>query len=231
MSVPLTLSPPEAHHVAEPVTRENVYNMDLEQLLQHFNSGRPLRNDSEAHALLVRFSNEAMRITAKLNGSYHAREEVRALVSELTGKRVDETFTLFPPFYTDFGKNISIGKNVFINSCCNFQDQGGITIKDGALIGHKVVLATINHGFAPEKRHWNYMAPIVIGAGVWIGSNATVLQGVTIGDNAIVAAGAVVTRDVAPGIIVGGTPAKCIKTVADAEKERLSRLSCGSLPG
>ena len=193
--------------------------MDLKQLLEHFNSGRPVKGGTEMHSLLVRFSNEAMRITAELNGAYHEPGEVRALFSELTGRAVSETFTLFPPFYTDFGKNIAIGENVFINACCNFQDQGGISIGDGALIGHKVVLATVNHGFAWEKRQLNYPAPIVIGRNVWIGSNATILQGVTIGDNAVVAAGAVVTKDVAPETIVGGVPARFIKTVAEAEKE------------
>ncbi|TVM30595.1 acyltransferase [Oceanidesulfovibrio marinus] len=193
--------------------------MNLDDLLEYFNNGQAVQGGTEIHSLLVHFSNEAMRITAELNNSYHTPEQVRALMSELTGKQVDETFTLFPPFYTDFGKNLSIGNNVFINSCCNFQDQGGITIKDGALIGHKVVLATINHGYTREKRHWNYPAPIVVGQNVWIGSNATVLPGVTIGDNAIVAAGAVVTKDVAPDEIVGGVPAKFIKTVSEAEKE------------
>lgn len=196
--------------------------MDLKDLLEHFNNGLPVEGGTDIHGLLVKYSNEAMKITAELNGSYHEPERVRALMSELTGRRVDETFTLFPPFYTDFGKNITIGKNVFINSCCNFQDQGGVTIKDGALIGHKVVLATVNHGFAPEKRQMNYPAPIVIGKNAWIGSNATILQGVTVGDDAIVAAGAVVTRDVAPGTIVGGVPAKFIKTVAEAEEESLA---------
>ncbi len=194
--------------------------MDLKQLLEIFNSGRPIKAGSEEHMALVKYSNEAMRITAELNGSYHNPEEVRKVMSELTGKQLDESFMLFPPFYTDFGKNIHIGKNVFVNSCCNFQDQGGIFIKDGALIGHKVVLATINHGYAPENRQLNYPAPIVIGKNVWIGSSSTILQGVTIGDDAIVAAGAVVTRDVAPGTIVGGVPAKFIKTVADAEKSK-----------
>lgn len=192
--------------------------MDLKDLLEHFNNGLPMRGGTDLHALLVRYSNEAMRITAELNGSYHTPDEIRTLMSELTGKRIDETFRLFPPFHTDFGKNIDIGKNVFINACCNFQDQGGVTIMDGALIGHQVVLATINHGFAPEKRQWNLPAPIVIGRNVWIGSHATILQGVTVGDNAIVAAGAVVTRDVPPGTIVGGVPAKHIKTIAEAEK-------------
>ncbi len=193
--------------------------MELAQLLERFNSGEPVKGESDIHRLMLRYSNEAMRITAELNNAYHEPDEVRALMSELIGKDVDETFTIFPPFHTDFGKNISIGKNVFINSCCNFQDHGGITIGDGALIGHKVTLATINHGFAPEKRHWNYMAPITIGKNVWIGSNAMVLPGVAIGDNAIVAAGAVVTKDVAPDVIVAGTPAKRIKTIAEAEKK------------
>ena len=89
---------------------------------------------------------EAMKITCELNGSYHEPAEIRALFSMLIGKPVEETFMLFPPFYTECGKNITIGKNVFINSGCRFQDQGGITIGDGALIGHNTVLATLNHG-------------------------------------------------------------------------------------
>lgn len=194
--------------------------MDLRQLLELFDNGLPIEAGSEAHSLLVRYSNEAMRITADLNNAYHTPDEVRVLMSALTGREVDETFMLFPPFYTDFGKNITIGKNVFINACCNFQDQGGITIKDGALIGHKVVMATVNHGIAPEKRQLNYPAPIVIGKNVWVGSNATILQGVTVGDDAIVAAGAVVTRDVAPGTIVGGVPARFLKTVVEAAGEQ-----------
>ena len=120
---------------------------------------------------------------------------------------------MFPPFYTDCGKNLKIGKNVFINSGCRFQDQGGITIGDGALIGHNVVLATINHDLDPARRGDNLPAPIVIGEGVWIGANATVLPGVTIGDHAVVAAGAVVTKDVPADMVVGGVPAKTIRRI------------------
>jgi len=191
--------------------------MDLKRLLDHFNNGLSMEAGSDLHGVLVHFSNEAMRITAELNGSYHSQEEIQSLMSELTGKPVDTTFTLLPPIYSDFGKNISIGKNVFINACCNFQDQGGVIIKDGAFIGHKVVFATLNHGYSQETRRHIYPAPIVVGENAWIGSSATILPGVTIGDNAIVAAGAVVSKDVAPGTIVGGVPAKFIKTVADAE--------------
>ncbi|MDR2674969.1 MAG: hypothetical protein LBC18_08910, partial [Opitutaceae bacterium] len=95
-------------------------------------------------------SQEALRLTAELNGAYHTPEEIRRLMEKITGRPVDKTFGLFPPFHTDCGKNIRLGRRVFINSCCCFQDQGGITIGDGALIGHHVVLATLNHDFPPE---------------------------------------------------------------------------------
>ena len=106
-----------------------------------------------------------------------------------------------------------VGERVFINMGCKFQDQGGITIDEGALIGHNVVLATINHDLDPAKRQSMSYAPIHIGKNVWIGANATVLAGVTIGDGAVVAAGAVVTKDVEPNTIVGGVPAKVIKKI------------------
>ena len=115
--------------------------------------------------------------------------------------------------HTDCGKNTIVGERVFINMGCKFQDQGGITIDEGALIGHNVVLATINHDLDPAKRQSMSYAPIHIGKNVWIGANATVLAGVTIGDGAVVAAGAVVTKDVEPNTIVGGIPAKVIKKI------------------
>lgn len=156
---------------------------------------------------------EAMKITAVLNQGYHEPEEIRALMEKLTGAPIDELFRMFPPFYTDCGKNIHIGKNVFINCGCHFQDQGGIYIGDGALIGSQVVLATINHGRKPEERADNIPAPIRIGKRVWVGSHATILPGVSVGDGAIVAAGAVVTKDVPPNTVVGGVPAKVIGQV------------------
>lgn len=157
---------------------------------------------------------EAIRIGMELNNQYHTPEEIREIMGRLTGKKIDETFRLFPPFYTDFGKNITIGKDVFINSGCHFQDQGGITIGDGSLIGHNVVLATINHDLNPANHRKNHYAPIRIGCSVWIGSNATILPGVTIGDWAVVAAGAVVAKDVPANTIVGGVPARILKNVS-----------------
>lgn len=191
--------------------------MELIDFLKHLNGQKTVIGNSEIHQFMHKVSNEAMKITAELNGRYHEPEEIRTLFSELIGKPVDQSFGLFPPFYTDCGKNITIGKNVFINSGCHFQDQGGITISDGVLIGHNVVLATLNHDFSPKKRSTLHPAPIVIGKNVWIGSNATVVPGVTIGNGSIVAAGAVVTKNVPENVVVGGVPAKIIKRLDTEE--------------
>lgn len=187
--------------------------MNLQEYLARLNRGESVRGGSEMHAFMTEMSHEAMKITAELNGSYHTAEEIRQLFSELIGKPVDASFGMFPPFYTDCGKNITVGKNVFINTGCRFQDQGGIRIGDHVLIGHNVVLATLNHDFAPYNRATMHPAPIHIEDRVWIGANATVVPGVTIGENSIVAAGAVVTKDVPPNTIVGGVPAKVLKWI------------------
>lgn len=191
--------------------------MDTEEFLKYMESGKTVIANSEIHKYMVKLSNEAMKITFELNSSYHTPEEICKLFSMLTGKPVNEGFGMFPPFYTDCGKNITVGKDVFINSCCCFQDQGGIKIGDGALIGHNVVLATLNHGFIPEERKNTIPKPIVIGKNVWIGSNSTVLGGVTIGDNAIIGAGSLVNKDVPQNIIAAGVPAKIIKSIYDKE--------------
>ena len=193
--------------------------MDMNEFMELVKRGEPIVGGTEAHALLVRCSNEAMRITAELNGAYHEPEKVRELFSRLIGKDVDESFFMFPPFYTDFGKNITIGKNVFFNTGCTFQDRGGIIIGDGTLLGQNVVLSTLNHGFTPEKRNTTYPFPIVIGKNVWICANATVVPGVMIGDNAVIAAGAVVTKDVPENAVVAGIPAKIVRYIDTDEKE------------
>ena len=187
--------------------------MELKELLEHFNNGDTLGEDFEVIELMRYYSRQAQKITMEINTKFHEPDALAELFSDLIGKPVGEHFGLFPPFYTDFGKNITIGDNVFINAGCKFQDQGGIFIDDGALIGHGVVLATLNHDLDPARRQQLHPAPIRIGKKVWIGAGAVITSGVTIGDNAVVAAGAVVNRDVEAGTIVGGVPAKFIKRI------------------
>ena len=173
--------------------------------------GHVLAN-SEAHNFMTESALAAIGITMQLNQT-NDPTELRRIFSQLIGKLVPDSFMLFPPFHTDFGKNITVGEGSFINSGCHFQDQGGITIGKDTLIGHNVVLATIDHDLHPARRKDMYLSPIVIGDNVWIGSNATVCRGVTIGDNAVVAAGTVVTKDVPANAVVGGVPAKILKFI------------------
>ena len=201
--------------------REKAYEyMTIQEFRDYMASGKPVVGGSDVHMMFHQLSQEALKITAEINGKYHTPEQLHTLLERLWGRKVPKTVGMFPPFHTDCGKNTVVGERVFINMGCKFQDQGGITIDEGALIGHNVVLATINHDLDPAKRQSMSYAPIHIGKNVWIGANATVLAGVTIGDGAVVAAGAVVTKDVEPNTIVGGVPAKVIKKIEVEKKNR-----------
>ena len=162
---------------------------------------------------VVRQVQRAIACTERLNRiPYEDGEAIRAAWSELTGQQVDETFHLIPPVYSEQGRNIQVGRNVFINQGCVLNDIGGITIGDEALLGPRVSLISSGHPLDPGTRRTVITAaPIVLERNVWIGANATVLQGVTIGADAVVAAGAVVTRDVAPATLVAGVPARFVR--------------------
>ena len=190
--------------------------MTAEQFKAQMKKQAYIQANSEMHLHMHEAAERARRITAEINNSFRTAEELRKLFSELIGEKVDDSFGLFPPFYADYGQNITVGKNVFINSGCCFQDQGGIEIGNNVLIGQQVVIATLNHDLIPEKRANMLPAPVKIGNGVWIGAHATILSGVTIGDGAVVAAGAVVTKDVHSNTVVVGVTAKIIKTIKES---------------
>lgn len=185
--------------------------MDKDGFLEFIKSAGYIEAGSEAHLCMHDMSERARRITCKINNDYRTKAEIFALMDELTGGKVEEGFTLFPPIYADCGYNLHIGKNVFVNSGCCFQDHAGIYIGEGSMIGHQVVFATLNHDLDPAKRQSMIPRPIRVGKNVWIGSHATILQGVSIGDNAVIAAGAVVTSDVEANTAVAGVPARAIK--------------------
>jgi acetyltransferase-like isoleucine patch superfamily enzyme len=136
----------------------------------------------------------------------------RSAFEELIGKPVGDRFTLIPPFYTDYGLNITVGHAVFIGYECMFTGHGAIDIAEEVMIANKVNLVTAGHPVEPDKRRdFITVAPITIERNVWISTAATVLPGLTIGADAVVAAGAVVSRDVPPATLVGGVPATVIR--------------------
>lgn len=194
--------------------------MHLSEFLDRVGRGETFDAGSPAHALMHETAQEALRITADLNTGYRTPEEVRSLLSRLTGAPVEESVTVFPPFYCEFGKNLRFGRGVFVNTGCSFQDTGGITIGDGSLIGHGSIITTLNHGVEPARRGDMIPGPVVIGRDVWLGARVTIVPGVTIGDGAIVGAGAVVTKDVPARAIVGGVPAKLIRMIEETEEPR-----------
>ena len=185
--------------------------VQLQEFLDHVNAGRLIEGGSEAHEFMHAASQEALRTLAELNGAYRSPHEVRALLSRLTGREVAASVTVFPPFYSEFGKNLTFGEGVFINMGCRFQDTGGISIGDGSLIGHGSTLTTLNHSMDPARRADMEPAPVTIGRNVWLGANVTVVPGVTIGDGAVIGAGAVVTKDVPADTIAAGVPARVIR--------------------
>ncbi|GAA4454584.1 sugar O-acetyltransferase [Nibrella saemangeumensis] len=182
-------------------------------IFERMRAGEPLRRDDPEYARFAEVVNQTIRLCVQMNATATDVDQVRARLSEITGTEVDASTTVFPPFYTNFGRFIRLGKNVFINHNCSFLDIGGITIEDDVQIGPCVNLTSENHPLDPGDRKTVLPKHIVIKQNAWIGAGVTILPGVTVGENAIVAAGAVVSRDVPPNTVVAGVPAKIVKSL------------------
>ena len=152
----------------------------------------------------------AERWMARYNASGAATAgELHALLAERL-HRVGNNAVIRPPFFCDYGSNISLGDGVFLNFNCVILDVVEVTIGDRTQIGPAVQIYTADHPRDAATRHagLEFGRPIRIGSDVWIGGGAIILPGVSIGDGALVGAGSVVTRDVAPDAIVTGNPAR-----------------------
>jgi acetyltransferase-like isoleucine patch superfamily enzyme len=189
---------------------------DKRDIFQRMLAGEPLRREDPEYARFAEVISRTIRLVTELNASAQDVDHVRRRLSEIIGTEVDGSTAVFPPFHTNFGRFIRLGKNVFINHACSFLDMGGITIEDDVMIGPKVNLITEDHPLDPKDRKTVLPRPIVVKRNAWIGAAATILPGVTIGENAVVAAGAVVSRDVPPDTVVAGVPARVVKALGPA---------------
>ena len=186
--------------------------MQVKDIFERLGNGETISsNDAEAYKMREA-SFATKKLLVQLNNSSDA-SEIRNLLSLITGSEIDETVVVFTPLYINYGKHTKIGKNVFINFDCVFLDLGGITIEDNVLIAPKVSLLTESHPLNHNERQSLIPKPIHIKKNVWIGANATILQGVTIGENSVVASGSLVSGDVTDNVVVGVIPAKIIKNV------------------
>jgi len=170
----------------------------------------------EADAFLANIK-RTMAITPAINRlTFDDADEVRALFSELTGRKVDDSFRLIPPFYTAFGLKIRVANRVFINQNCTLYDLAEISIGDDVMIGPNVSIITEGHPVAPSQRRAYVIGkPVVIEKNVWIAVGATIVGGVTVGENSVIAAGSVVTKDVPPNTLVEGNPSRVIRSIGD----------------
>lgn len=187
----------------------NVHHTDIFQRLLN---GEAVPFSDPDYSRIIEACNETRKLLVQLNAAANG-EEIINLLRKITGFDVDATTMIFPPFQVNYGKNTTIGKNVFINFDCTFLDLGGITIDDHVMLAPKVSLLSEGHPVATNDRQTLTAGKIHIKKNVWIGAHATILQGVTIGENAVVAAGAVVSTDVPANTVVGGIPAKHIKNI------------------
>lgn len=183
--------------------------------MSHEDGTRIIPRRTPESAAMVASVKRAMALTPALNRlAYDDADAIRAVFSDLIGRKVDDGFSLIPPFYTTGGENIRVGRNVFINQNCTMYDLGGIDIADDVMIGPNVSIITSGHPIEPSQRRAFVIAkPIVIERNVWIAACVTIIGGVTIGENSVVAAGSVVTHDVPPNSFVGGNPARIIRSI------------------
>ncbi len=155
-------------------------------------------------------------------------EEKQAALEALIPSAKGKDLGVFAPFYCEYGVNIHVGKNCFVNFHATFLDVAPITLGDKVWIGANVTIATPMHPLLarertcleyPDGHHdLEYAAPVTIGDGCWICSGATICGGVTIGENTVVAAGAVVTKDMPANCLVGGVPARVIRPLEEEDQ-------------
>ena len=166
---------------------------------------------------LIKMRQEARGFLDELNRSVQdVKDGERLALCHKLFAKVGDGLWLQPPFYCDYGKNIEVGTNVYFNFNCVVLDVAKVIIGSNVLIGPNVQIYTASHPINVDERNsgQEFGKPIVVGDNVWIGGGAILCPGVTIGEKSIIAAGAVVTKNVSPSVMVGGNPAKLIRDLS-----------------
>src|SRR2546421_12721508 len=189
-----------------------VSNQHGKDIFEQLQDGEIIASNNPEAYKLREASFATKKLLVQMNNSSDPAE-IRDLLSQITGSEIDESVAVFTPLFINYGKHTKIGRNVFINFDCVFLDLGGITIEDNVLIAPKVSLLSEGHPISPNERQSLVPGRIHVKKNAWIGAGATILPGVTVDENAVVSAGAVVSKDVPANTIVGGVPAKIIKTI------------------
>ena len=175
-----------------------------------------LADDPELVADLTR----AQALTERYNRTGHDGQGERdRLLRELLGG-VGDRVVVRPPFRCDYGANITIGTDTFVNFDCVMLDVAPIALGQACQLAPRVQLLTAGHPIDPEPRRigWEYGLPIAVGDNVWLGGGAIVCPGVTIGADTVVGAGAVVTRDLPAGVVALGVPARPVREIGDRDR-------------
>ena len=178
-------------------------------IFEKLRNGEPVDMMSEEYRPVIEELQRADLALFHVNHSEPNSEGRKKALEELFDGSFPEGLGVFAPVQIDFPKQMSFGNHVFINHSFTAMSIGGITIEDNVQIGPHVTVVTDNHDFA--NRYVLKCKPVRICKNAWIGANVTIMPGVTVGENAVIAGGAVVTKDVPAGAIVGGNPAKVIK--------------------
>ena len=206
---------PEHEIIIKPELRNESYisavgreEISLE-IFEKLKKGEPVDMMSDEYRPAIIELQRADKALFRVNHSEPGSEERTAAMDELFDGSYPEGLGIFAPMQIDFPKQITFGQHVFINHSFTAMSIGGITIEDNVQIGPHVTIVTDNHDF--KNRYVLKCKPVRICKNAWLGANVTIMPGVTVGENAVVAGGAVVTKDVPAGAVVGGNPAKIIK--------------------
>lgn len=180
-------------------------------IFEKLRSGEAVDMASPEYQDAIKEMRRSNQLCARISGLNQIHDGTENLANELFDEPMGENSTIFPPFVIDYGNQVKIGKNVFINHHLTMMSAGGVTIDDGVMIGPNVQIYTDNHDL--HNRMLLCCKPVHICKNAWIGGGAIILPGKTIGENAVVGSGAVVTHDVEPNTIVAGNPARVIRKI------------------